>query len=516
MSDIELSSTDRNSVKSMSKYIEENIRSDETSGIDFIDPRDHEYRLRSRQNHVIYGRRGAGKTTLISQIHDTKDLVSVNIDVEHYKDISFPNIVLHILNDILKKLSVKIDNQCPVWKGHLKANWYNWFTIKSKIKEIENTIMKPDKVPKSVTEKKHSNAELSFGKTISTQASRGQSRQVDEEFVDDKIRDLLRQLSSYKKAITESLRYIGNPDLFIMMDDFYFADKRIQPDLIDYFHRITKNESIYLKVATIKNRSKLYRKDEGHPVGTEIRHDIHDIDMDYTLDDFTSLKNFMESLMDRVAEQSDGSFYNTQGLFAGDGFNTLCLASGGVPRDFLSLYRSCLDNFILRDSTKIGVKQVREIAINRIDDKKKHLQEDATKESEILDAYLNKIVDYVYRKKRRNVFLVAKEELDQFPKSRQAIMELVDLRLIHLIDRNTSKAPSDGRQYEGYMIDVGLYENTKPREFTEVQPGAVDSESRKPKLRSSPDISLPELESKIQHRFSLDPLRVSTDTTTTT
>ena len=87
---------------------------------------------------------------------------------------------------------------------------------------------------------------------------------------------------------------------------------------------------------------------------------------------------------------------------------------------------------------------------------------------------------------------------EQHPQERQAIRELVDLRLIHLIDSNTSSAPSDGRRYEAYILDVGLYENSRPRNFNQVEPGSEDSRSRKDQLRASPRLILADLAGRVK------------------
>jgi hypothetical protein len=244
-------------------------------------------------------------------------------------------------------------------------------------------------------------------------------------------------------------------------------------------------------------------------MGTEIGHDIQSIDLDYTLDDYDNLKRFMNRLLKKANRKSESYFDNIRRVFAGDGFDALCMASGGVPRDFLSLFRACSDSFVIAEGKKIGVKQVREKAIDKVEDKKDYLIEDAGPESEILEEYVRKIREFTIKGNNTNAFLIAKEDLGDFPKSRQALMELVDMRLVHLLEKNTSKAPSDGRQYEAYMVDVGLYENTKPRDFTEVEPGSVDEKSRKRELRSSPVLPVSEIESTIRQTTPFDQFQIA-------
>lgn len=361
--------------------------------------------------------------------------------------------------------------------------------------------MDPDVVQKSVLEESEKQQELS-GKAGSFKNKN--RTEVSQEYSQDKIRDILREFPKYKNLISDALDIIGHPNLFIMMDDLYFIERSIQPKLVNYFHKITKDTKVYIKVATVKNRSTLYNNEDY--VGAEVGHDIQKIDLDYTLDKFEALRNFMDRLVQKSMEEGGAKNIDKDSLFAGDGFETLCLASGGVPRDFLTIFRTCIDNHVIGREQKIGVKQVRRQAQNRIESKKSHLREDAGPEADILEAFLNRIQQFVYRDERRNAFLVAKEELDQYPQSRQAIRELVDLRLIHLLHRNTSKAPSDGRQYKAYMIDMGLYDNTKPYDFTEVRPGMTDKNSRKPKLRSSPVLPLGDVEDEVREDAPTDEL----------
>jgi hypothetical protein len=141
---------------------------------------------------------------------------------------------------------------------------------------------------------------------------------------------------------------------------------------------------------------------------------------------------------------------------------------------------------------------VNEAAIANIASKLDSLKVDSAGERETLESYLGVIRRSVYNEHRTNAFLVAKEELEQYPQVRQAIRELVDLRLIHLIDANTSSAPSDGRRYEAYILDVGLYENSRPRNFEQVEPGSQDSKSRKDRLRASPKLSSVELAERVR------------------
>jgi hypothetical protein len=78
-------------------YIEENLRASTSAGLSFVDSRHFRSRLLSKQNHVVFGRRGAGKTSLVSSAQGFDGHVDVYLNLEDYKDITFPNIVIYIL-----------------------------------------------------------------------------------------------------------------------------------------------------------------------------------------------------------------------------------------------------------------------------------------------------------------------------------------------------------------------------------------------------------------------------------
>ena len=62
--------------------------------------------------------------------------------------------------------------------------------------------------------------------------------------------------------------------------------------------------------------------------------------------------------------------------------------------------------------------------------------------------------------------------------------------MIHLVNPNTSSAPGDGKRYSAYMVDIGLFPNSNPRGFTQIEPGQKDERSREDKLRSAPKLNL--------------------------
>lgn len=500
-------------VEKIVTYIEENLRASSSAGLRFVDSRHSRSRLTSKQNHVVFGRRGAGKTSLVSSTRESNEHIDVYLNLEDYKDITFPNVVIHVLLQLFKLLDEKIV-ALPLARLRPEVR-----QIRKRIgivtSDLESYIYEPDRETQEVNTAQE--YEGRAGLSVSTpyaggegETSKSSSRQVSRSLPREKIDYLRLELTKYKDLIVSIASLFEAKPIFLVMDDLYFVVKDTQPELIDYFHRLTKGTNLFLKIATIKHRSKLYRRTSTQYIGVELGHDIFEIDMDYTLDSFEELQGFMRQLLRTAIEQANSNV-PVEDMFAGDGFAQLCLASGGVPRDFLSLFVTLANESALTGEA-IGKVSVNEVAIANVKSKMESMKRDSGDEDAILDGCLKGIKRFVYDEKRTNAFLLAKDDLDRNDQARQAVRELVDLRLIHLVDQNTSRAPSDGRRYEAYILDVALYDNARPRKFRQIEPGQRDEKARKDALRASPVFALDRLQEPVYKpviQFEQEPIRES-------
>jgi hypothetical protein len=486
---------DAKEIAKTATYIEENLRASPSAGLQFVDARRFRSRSLSSQNHIVFGRRGAGKTSLVNSIKGADNRIEVYLNLEDYKDITFPNILIHVLVQLFTLLDEQIRSDVRWWRFRPSV-----YRARKRMKRVTNDLAKylhqPDNEVQQVTTIEGSLRQLDVSANATGVAARGGassnlSEEVMRSLPRDKTEYLRLELTRYKDLIIAISALFNNSPIFLIMDDLYFVAKDIQPDLIDYFHRLTKGTELFLKLATIKHRSKLYRRTPDQYIGVELGHDIFEVDMDYTLDNFDELQAFMRQLLKNAVERS-GAQLDVDDMFAGDGFAQLCLASGGVPRDFLSLFVT-LANDAAAAGQPIGKVQVNEAAIANLGSKMESMRRDSGDEDPVLEAYLKKIKRYIYDEKRTNAFLIAKDDLEADDQARQAIRELVDLRLIHLVDQNTSRAPSDGRRYEAYILDIALYDNARPRNFSQIEPGRRDEKARRDELRASPVFAIERL-----------------------
>lgn len=480
---------DRTELDKLITYVEENTRADQVSGIEFIDPRNFRNKVKGKQNYVVFGRRGAGKSTLLKTLLEDSTVLTVYVNLEDFKDITFPNIIIKVLLSFFDNIIEELLHNRSFWGNR---NYFKTNRLKKRIQDISSSLEQkleaPDNYDKRNKTVRKSEESESVGAKKGSLSGNFSSKINDEVEMEhsweiNKLNELKTSLDKVKNLIKEIIGF-NDKKIFLILDDFYFIPKKIQPFLLDYFHRLAKSNNFYLKIGTIKHRSHLYFQSEESYIGMELNADIYDIDLDYTLDKWNDLKKFKRELLNKAVLASEAEI-EIDSIFTENSFNQLCIASGGVPRDFLVLFIKCCQ-LVGDEKQTIAVPDVREVAIQNYLNKKKALEKDSLNESNILESYINYFRDEVFLKKRTNVFLIENDSLNKAENVGQVIKELVDLRFLHVIENNTSAAPSDGKRYSAYLLDVSLYDNGRPRNFKEVEP---DIQTNRQGVRGAPRVT---------------------------
>lgn len=481
-------------IRDILRFIEENMRVSDQTSIEYLDPQGHVDRLSYKQNQIIFGRRGSGKSLLLKSLRESSEKTCIKVNLEDFKDISFPNSIIQVqvlfFEELLKLVGSK-------YSFFTKDYWVRSKEIKKRVnshlKVLNSHLENPDEYDQSIRQKK---GWRFFGKGRGNTGRGGfegggektGELETSKSIKIDKLNILKNEISSTKKLICDVARILDN-DIFLILDDFYFVKKSDQPYFLDFFHRLSKDTPLYVKVATIKHRSRLYAQEGGGYIGMEIGHDAQALNLDYGLDDFSSMVTFMKNLLSHINEKV-GVDINYEDMITENAFRFLCLASGGVPRDFFSLFISLGNSF--GGNRSISKPNVIDKAIENIANKKDALKTDAFEEGSVLENHLKYITDTIVLGKKWNSFLVSNPGVENYPQINQAIKELVDLRFLHIVDANMSAAHSDGTRYSAYMVDIGLFPNSNPRDFQQVQPGQKDEHHREDKIRSAPRLNLEE------------------------
>lgn len=144
----------------------------------------------------------------------------------------------------------------------------------------------------------------------------------------------------------------------------------------------------------------------------------------------------------------------------------LVLASGGVARDFLTIFRRAIAIARERPVThsrgaKIGAEDINRASGDHDATKRDELRRDITEDEQDdspstaeIGVVLSGIVEFCTEQAKSNCFLVERGRHDKYLK---LIAELVDMRLIHLVRSRTSVGHRRGQAYVAYMLDLSQY-----------------------------------------------------------
>jgi len=449
----------------------------------------------AKQNHVIFGRRGCGKTLLLFEstklIKNERGNLIVYINCEDYKNHSFPNVLIEILDVIFDKLASNIGFFTLIGRKRMAKKIVN--DIK---KELGDMRKRADEQSEAIREKlstEHNDSLRANIKSdisgVGVSASDSTKKEIERTYerFDSKIDSLNRFLPKLKKDLSTFFQLIKKIKfVFIQLDDFYHLRREIQPYVMDYMHRLCKDLPLYFKVATLKHVSTLFIERLGQPVGAQERHDYQPIHIDFTFQDFGKTENQIKSIFYKYGEMAGCEKELVDSCFKGDGFRRLVLAGGGVPRDCLSLFITAFDNS--SEDYRIGKDEVRLLSLSNLDRRIQELTNDSQREEQ--HSLLRSI--YTIRKfcidKKNNIFLISERLMQENENIKKLIYRLLDYRIIHNVGSAFTHKSQSGDTYNAFMIDIGCYANLR-KLYGKMNEIDLSSRDAKEQIRSLPIIT---------------------------
>ncbi|MGA5764433.1 hypothetical protein [Nonomuraea bangladeshensis] len=245
--------------------------------------------------------------------------------------------------------------------------------------------------------------------------------------------------------------------LFVYIDDFYLFPIADQPRLLDYITGMLRDCNGWLKLASIERLTRPF--EPSSKLGIEIPHDASKIDLDLTLEDPSSTQRFLESVLSDYTIAA--GLRKPSSLAGREALGRLALASGGVPRDYLNLFASAI--VVARenraDPQEVGKEDVSGAARRSAQSKKRDLEQDVSSQnSEALLTGLERLSKNV----QSHGYTFFRVDIEQ--KSRpgyEILAQLVDLRFAHLIQASLSDQHKGGVKYEVYMLDLSEFSDVR-------------------------------------------------------
>lgn len=369
----------------------------------------------TRRHHLIFGRRGVGKTALL---------------LEAKKQIEKSGgVVLWINMQVLRGLDAK----------------RSFLTILKRICELPAIIHRMrSNFPQSIS---IANALNNVVQKLSNSSS------LTDEQVARLVPDAQRLVSL---ACAE---FAG--DLFIFIDDLHYLEMSEQPRFLDLLHGITRDTAAWIKVAGIRNQCRTFT--DNPAVGLQSGHDAAEISLDITLEEPKKARGFLGSVLQTYLHAA--SISNRTGFMAHAALDRLVLASGGVPRDFLTVAARSIQITRLRDNARhVGAQDVNEAAGEAGKQKRNDLEEDAassTGQATVRLTALERLRAFCIDQHHFSFFRVGLRDKNDHTDAYRLLQSLVDLRMIHLVKSSLSEAHAVGERSEVYMVDLSEYSGSR-------------------------------------------------------
>lgn len=484
-------------VSQLLTIVEEATRSSEEGVKYFVEPAHGTLRRSvALRHHFIFGRRGSGKSSLLRKA--AADLTVARspiawVDLEPFKGHSYPDLVLSVLISTLLAFKKWLD-EAAIAPANKAAFWEKLFgrrpskpaynkakcrelsaKLLAKITELKEQLHAADaadlKTKKGSSGESGTQANVTakvkvpgseLGSNISATESTKGTQEIEEQYKRSKIEFLRRHIMDYQQIFDE-LATVSEGNSFLFLDDLYHIRKDNQAQVVDYMHSIGKGHKLWLKVGTIRHRTVWYVHGNP-PIGMKLGDDAEEIDLDLTLEKYSITKEFLTKILANLMLPIK---LKTEDLMTHGAVDRLVLASGGVARDFLSIFRRAVDVAHERESDKINAEDIN-IASGEYDtSKREEFKRDTYDEDEdSLDAVFQKVREFCLVKVNSNCFLLNK---DAKGKHIEQVHELVDLKRLHLIrSRVTVKAARQGQIYEAYMLDLSEYAGARKRRDLEM------------------------------------------------
>lgn len=481
--------------------VEEATRATEEGVKYFVEPAEDSLRRAvSKRHHVVFGRRGSGKSSLLRKAAadltvDRRPIAWV--DLESFKGHSYPDLLISVLIKTLGEFKHWLET-AAIEPANKKSFWQRLFgskpsrppfdrdecrkvveKISGHLDALNGQLHAADEIDVAYAAERATSSNNSTASAagaavkapmgnatgqLTSENSRADSARTTttETYRKNKVEFLRRNVMEYQ-TIFNTMAKISGGDSYLFLDDLYHLRRPEQPMVLDYFHSVAKGNHLWLKIGTIRHRSRWYVHGSP-PQGMKLGDDADEIDLDLTLEKYSTTKTFLSKILRNLADSV--SFSSNDDFLTDTGLDRLVLASGGVARDFLAIFRRAVTAARERGSNssrggKVGAEDVNVAAGEHDTPKRDEFRRDIrADEQALLDTVFEEVRAFCLDTVNSNCFLVAKERRDA---TVEAVHELVDLKLLHLIRSRVTVSGRPGKIYEAYMLDVSQYAGARKR-----------------------------------------------------
>lgn len=350
-----------------------------------------------RANFVVYGRRGAGKSSLLAYAMHTaekENLPFVWVAMQTYSGRSDIQAIFSVLAEIF----------CEV-KGFSSDS--------QSVEEFEKKL--------------RSYSEEDSGKGLDSKLER----------LTPRARSLLGGIASYEVPLT------------IFIDDIHLLDASLQPKLLGVLYSLARDNSVYLKVSGVEPLTRTW--DGLGNVGMQSPHDIQVIRLDHNLTMPHLSKDHIRQILDGHARYC--GFPSISYMVDDKAISRLVLSAAAVPRDALSLFSQAIVKSTVKKQKSVSITSINSAASESIEDKFRDLELGVNYDKNEIASLLEKVKKFCLEDKKITAFLV---RIDNASHGYSLVQKLAALRFAHVLHEGITPEAA-GKRYIALMLDFGFY-----------------------------------------------------------
>jgi len=437
--------------------------------------------LSSVDHQIVFGRRGTGKTHLLTVLRQTKRAsgeLAIQIDMRNlgsagglYADPSIPltQRATRLLVDVLAAIHGSLFEQAvehdgPINLGVAGNALDELFAAHSVVKVVGTTIIE---ATASAENASTAESRLGFAASMPAPSLSGEAKLNTSEREAVSAKKTVSGLEVHRvnfgsvgSALRKVVQTLPQQRLWLLIDEWSEVPLDLQPLLADLLRRaVLPIKGVTVKIAAIEQRSRLLIPDTAvGNIGLELGADLSAA---LNLDDFMVFDNneekavaFFKTLVLKhvqAALETEGLGYPkneaallSQGFTQANAFDEAVRACEGVPRDAIHILSHAAQR--AGDAT-ISVGDVRTAAQQWYQASK----DAAVSSHEQAKALLMWVVDKVIKERQTKAFLLESGTRDPL------VDFLYDERVLHVLRKGMSAQDEPGKRYHVYGIDYGCY-----------------------------------------------------------
>jgi hypothetical protein len=379
-------------------------------------------RLVSSRHCLIYGRRGAGKTSLLVE----------------------------------GRRAIESQGGVPIW---LNMQPYRGYTAGAMVAAFARLVL--EELAQTMEEITRGPATQSHGVASRLAETLDRVRDINDVEADSpawlpvEVNNRLREFSA-----------ATGKRVVVFIDDFYLFPPKVQPFILEGMHGCTRDTDTWLKVASVKHLTRAW--DSESQSGLESPHDVEAIDLDVTLQEPEAATSFLIKILESYSIRA--SIPSLQSVFHRRALDRLVFASGAVPRDYLVLANRSIAEARRRSNARVvGVEDVNRAAGRASAEKRRELEEDLAAQSseaavtlEALSALRNFCLDRADAE-LWTYFRVSFNAKESRQEEYALLTRLLEVRMVHMLDSSISDPKRAGIRFEVYMLDLSEYSGQRLR-----------------------------------------------------